>query len=1445
LEALTLIRSDARAFAPNGNMSLPLSSQRDDSTFVQLNREFVRLADKPEREEAADNSYLWARYSGTGTNWEKLLQRRLVVVLGEPGSGKTEELRQKAAELTAGGQPAFFIRLDELVQTPFETVLGPKALLDLNAWRTSRQPVTFFLDSVDESKLIKASDFHTALRRFREAIGPVFLPRTRVILSSRISEWHPETDGAEVCATFGVQRPSENRKDSEPSSLLVVQLAPLDREQVEKFARARKIPNAEKFLQALDDAYAWEFARRPIDVIALAAMWAERNKIGTLTEMVEFDIDLKLRETRSHSSDLLTAAEARAGAEALAAAAVFGHQFSIKVPDNALVVSESIDGRGAVPDSFTDDKYHMLLTRPLFDGASFGRIRFHHRRIREYLAAQWILKRMDQGCPVDELDALFFSRQDGARVIRSSLGAVAPWICGGTRPWNQAMRQWLLEAAPSLYLRHGDPQSLTLPEKRAVLLAVVERNKGRQYAWLNADEDAVARLADPALAPEISGILLNKETPQDLRQTMFTIIIRGKLVECLDAALSILADSTESDTLRNYAGIALRESALPDHKRRWAEIVTQATDLPMSVAHAAVKVLLPEFLTDQAALDLLMKARNTRRDEPELPRLLSTKLQAALRSENCGALLAYLIDRLRQEPQLRVERGEFPLSQEFGWCRALAIPITMVLLRKSQLSADEITNASSALWIACSMQADGSMDEGDLPALEAASAQHPEVRRHLLWQKILAERDESRPDRQFWKGIFWRNEVVMQPTVSDIEWLITDISERTSVNDRLVALNLALENWKEFGRLPSLLKRIEGAVALQPDLLLPTFNKSLRAGRFLQVRHWWYFSIWRHLSSRFWWERQWERLRTRYYKIRNRVVLSLHVRKIARGDKDNLIFWLINHAERGQGSLWSSTDWPAFEASWGPLITRATRAGLKGFWRRHVPSLPHEKPEPNRTSGDVVLGLTGLHLVWDAGEFNTATITDAEATQLTRYAVNELNGFPPWFPALLASKPFQVGAVLSDCVRGEWAIQDDNRERWDVLYRLAWSAHELDALTRSTMLDLLAAGDPAHLYPLHQVLTALFNLTDLPASELRIIAASRFPVSVSESPSLAAWFTVWVQLDPLVALDAWENRLCQLATADDIITAVCAGLNGRDARVGPRLSDQSYLTAAVLGKFVTIVARHVRFSEDVHRVGSYSPGNRDFAQEFRESLFRRLADLSDPAAADVLAQLAEESALISRRDYLRHLREDLLERLAEVERWRPADVRRFEKEHETDPYTDFDLYRIGRKRLRDIKNDVERSDTGLRSQLSEASDERNLRIWLANQLRVRGRNRYTVPQEVEIDRQQHPDIRLENPRAGYVPIEIKLASEWSLSVLLERLENQLFGQYLRAHDGRYGFFVLGLIDPSRQWDNPAGGTRLTFEQVIALLETRAAELSVLHGGQKLAEVVALDFRERC
>ncbi len=62
--------------------------------FIELDRRFTEYTPDESPECLAERSYL-AAFQGTqpGISWDELLQHRLVVILGEPGSGKTLELR--------------------------------------------------------------------------------------------------------------------------------------------------------------------------------------------------------------------------------------------------------------------------------------------------------------------------------------------------------------------------------------------------------------------------------------------------------------------------------------------------------------------------------------------------------------------------------------------------------------------------------------------------------------------------------------------------------------------------------------------------------------------------------------------------------------------------------------------------------------------------------------------------------------------------------------------------------------------------------------------------------------------------------------------------------------------------------------------------------------------------------------------------------------------------------------------------------------------------------------------------------------------------------------------------------------------------------------------------------------------------------------------------------
>jgi hypothetical protein len=407
----------------------------------------------------------------------------------------------------------------------------------------------------------------------------------------------------------------------------------------------------------------------------------------------------------------------------------------------------------------------------------------------------------------------------------------------------------------------------------------------------------------------------------------------------------------------------------------------------------------------------------------------------------------------------------------------------------------------------------------------------------------------------------------------------------------------------------------------------------------------------------------------------------------------------------------------------------------------------------------------------------------------------------------------------------------------------------VEAVTR-VFLARLQIDDPLHPKILDYALSVLLRSGSGAIYDLQSLAATRVCQYAPEQVQWLTWMSTWLHLDALPALDYLGGMLLAESDtgSDALIVRLCAAMSGRQEE-RQQVSNPSFLELPALVRFIPIVNRHVRTTEDIERAnqGVYSPGSRDHAQEFRSRLWEGLQNRPGSGADEVLRTLLADPSMADKRDWILHLLDGRKSLRTDDVAWEAGDIRVFAERYRSEPRSDYQLFRLIGRLLKDIKNHVERSENAAnRLQVRSGDLEKDFQGFLAGALSERSLNWFAVTQESTVDLEQRPDLRVERRGLNPVPIEIKLANlgHWTMPKLLERLENQLVGQYLRPAHVRYGIYVLGNTDPKRYWKVPDSSNKLNFQELVQCIQDRAATLQAeLHEGVDGIEVIGIDFSD--
>lgn len=1421
-------------------------------SYIDLDRTFRELGEA----EDDQSEYLALLGRSNHKSWSDLLEHRRVIILSEAGSGKTEEIRNTARCLIAEGKRAFFLRLEHVTDAIDEIAFEEGTLADFDAWLESDDEAWLFLDSVDEARLRDPMDFEKAIKRIGRKVGSG-RQRLHLVITGRASAWRPNTDRAlcarEIPFAFTPTPSNDGSPDagqaskSEPQadpalSFLVVALNDLDRRQIDTFLQARGILEAKAFLEAVERADAWSFTSRPQDLEELIGFWAQNQRIGSRLEIIEASVNRRLaeRDQTRREAKPITAEKLKDAACRLAGASVLTAEANIQVPDGAAFHS-GLSSCDLLPD-WTDSEISILLARPVFDEAIYGAVRFHHRSVREYLAAVWFRDLLAKPASRQAIEQLFFRTQYGLDVIVPRLRPILPWLA----IFDQKIRERVEDIEPEVLFEGGDPSQLAPETRRRLLRSVCARLSENKSSRSVTDYAAVQRFAAVDITDDIKQLIKQHEGDPEVLSFLVRMIWQGELEGAAPEAIAIAADPASEKYLRIAAFRAVEAVASPTDedairrafaaegaplKRDWlAELLSRAPGTTHGIAwldHCLRKV----EDANRHRVDGLhhaVTAYVNRLAICDLPEML-----------NCLAAL------LEREPH--VDRYGCEVSQQYAW---LIEPTAAGLSRlvdsqHASVLAQPLLRLFRKVSAGRSYEAGGLRDvKGDL---SKSVPSWSELNDAVFWDDIERERASDRKVGRrlthFIQGGYWNS--FARFGTNDFERAIRMIGERNLLDDKLVALSLAFSLYVEIGRKPANRNALWKAVNGTKDLEIELRNRMRPPADHAHRKH----KQWERDFQR----RQRERERNRDEAHRSwRERLSQNIERLRDPGFDNPVALSndqLHVYERlssicEENSRYTCTDWRALEGELGPEIARAFRDGTVAYWRKNKPKLVSEGAPADCHKFSTILGLVGLGIEARETEDWASRLTDVEAEIAFRYAVEELNGFPFWFQKVFERFPDLITKLVLTEINYELDHATRDHELHYLLYDVSWSGEWLWDCVAPPLLKRLRK-EPENLQLLEKLLK-IVNGSLVNSDHIAKLAA-RKAQTLGRIDNLACWYATWAGVAPEAALEALEDQLPKFADDDGLQLAMgfitrlvgthqSSGINARDA----------FRTPQHLKGLIDLVHTIVRIEDDINRAdrGAYTPKLRDNAQDARDRLTSLLEEIPGKATFSALEALSREHPHVSARSWYHLKARRRAQADAEGQEWSPKQVLEFHRDQERTPANHQELFDLAVHRFTDLKADLEDGDSSVAATLLKVEQEVEMRKYLGGELRRLANGRYSVANEDELADAKRIDLRFFGTGFdGPVPIELKLAEKWSGSKLFERLEHQLCGDYLRDRRSSMGLFVLVSRGQRATWRLPDSEV-VDFAGLVQRLQVLGKDLARNLPGVERLEVLGIDLTAR-
>ena len=1412
--------------------------------------------------EADQQSFLVSLGWSSGTTWEDLLRSKRVLVIGEAGAGKTYECDKLAQRLWDAGESAFFIELSELAENDLRSLLDPEEETRLDVWLSSQSEVaTFFLDSIDELKLTRRS-FKRALKRLKRGIGSK-LRQSRIVITTRpipIDEQlvrrelpippAPSTEPPEEIfakIAMGDQKNEQfgDRDDDTAPDWRSVALMPLSDAQIVEFARDQGVEDPDKLLDDLQKQNAQEFARRPQDLIELCADWKENGCIRSHRDQVATNVRVKLQpsDNRPELAEL-SSVRAIEGASRLALAMMVTRRMTIRHS----AASDDIDDEAALNPAiilrdWNPDERKALLERSLFRFASYGRVRFHHRSVVEFLAAERLRALRSQGMSFQSLKRLIFTNTKGKTIVRPTMRPVAGWLALS----EYGIFEMLRDNEPAVLLDEGDPEALSQSQRKQALRAYVEHYGHGGWRGRRVPPIQVYRFASPELAGDIIELWGKDIENPEVRKTLLHLIEAGRIEDCADLVHGVARDDEAPLVERLIAVNAMVAIGDPRLEKIATEMANADALWPDEIARGVLLRLFPRHLSIEQLCQTLRWIEEGKHSVGDLswnlPRLIT---DAELNPTDLKALRNGLVELLFVGLRWNEKLSRIICDRSY-----LSSALAATCMRGLDGSKSDLWLYASVLAVRLNNQEYGK-DEAQKELQERLRNLSADENARLFWREDSLVQSLN-PISDPWMRLVEvtsNDGIVKLRAERDLNWIKEALSDMNlSEKDRAMLLEAAIclapnpEQKRDFvSGLKPLVADQQNLIETIDERLKPTkHDKELER---LEKKE----AQWRKQE-----EQKKAKAMTKWIEFR-REVADFPERAFSPERSFNTgwkLWQAMSHD--GEGSRESGWNRSFIEEHFGKELTDKLRLILMNIWRDHTPTLPSERPENERGSYlDLwLLGLAGLYAEAEDPSW-VNKLSEEEAKRAVRYAAIQFNGLPNWMESLVDVQPEAVDEILGNELTQELERNPGTHGHSALLQKILHTSNSVAKLILPRIRGWLdGGGDVVYnaknlsgvAERLRQVIGVVLKHGD-EDTRTHVLAVARKRLQDELPDELAfVWLPTLMHLDPELGVSALEDRLGSVEPSVRSEAVKWFSILFGDPHDTIDLKIPEFAPQLLL-RLLRLVYQHVRPDDDAKHEGPFSPDTRDQAERARNEIVRALFDAKGKEGWEAKMEMANDPLCEYFKDRIIAVAEERWAEETDLVAFDEKQAVDLDKTGEAPASTNEAIFAIMRDRLLDL-DDLLLRDISPRDAWAGITKEKVMRREIARELKNAANGLYKVNQESVTGEEKETDIRLSSVVSEHeAVIELKIAEQgWSARKLRDAIHDQLVKKYLAPENRRSGCLLVTLAT-DRKWLHPEKRISIGPEELESLLRDEAERVEEMMGGEVKLLIHLLDLRPR-